>query len=110
MEVSDFLRFGLNARYEKGMDGLRYITSSGGKLDLDGLRTRVYETKHYSDIFTVDLSANYDLKFGKNKLSFGVEILNLLNRKNDQSYATSTSNIEGFAMGRQFYANVKYEY
>jgi hypothetical protein len=110
MELSDFLRFGLNARYEKGVDGLKYITSSGGKLDPDGLRTRVYETKRYNDTFTIDLSADYTLKFKRDKLTFGFEVLNLLNRKNDISYAESSSNIDGYAMGRQFYANVKYEY
>ncbi|MDR2341695.1 MAG: TonB-dependent receptor plug domain-containing protein [Campylobacteraceae bacterium] len=109
-ELSDFLRLRLDARYEKGVDGLRYITSSGGKLDPDGLKTRVYETKHYNDTFTIDLSVDYDLKFKGNKLTFGLEVLNLLNRKNDASYVASSSNIDGYAMGRQFYANVKYEY
>jgi hypothetical protein len=109
MEVSDFLRFGLNARYEKGVHGFEYVDDNGLK-DPDGLDTRNYVSKNYGDIFTVDLSANYDLKFGGNKLTFGVEVLNLLNRKNDASYTENANNIDGYAMGRQFYANVKYEY
>jgi hypothetical protein len=110
MELSDYLNVGLNARYEKGVDGYKWISNSGGLTDSNGMPTKVYESKYYGDIFTVDLSANYDLKIGENKLTFGVEVLNLLNRKNDVSYAASSDNIDGYAMGRQFYANVKYEY
>jgi hypothetical protein len=109
MEVSDFLNLALNARYEKGVDGFRYVDDSG-QSDPNGRNTRNYESKHYGDTFTIDLSANYNLKFGENKLSLGVEVLNLLNRKNDTSYSATSSNIDGYAMGRQFYANVKYEY
>ncbi|MDR2636076.1 MAG: TonB-dependent receptor plug domain-containing protein [Campylobacteraceae bacterium] len=108
--LSNYLNFGLNARYEKGVHGFKWRSNSGGLSDPSGLPTRVYESKNYGDIFTVDLSANYNLKFGENKLLFGVEILNLFNRKNDASYAASDSNIDGYAMGQQFYANVKYEY
>ncbi|MDR1912459.1 MAG: TonB-dependent receptor plug domain-containing protein [Helicobacteraceae bacterium] len=109
MELGDYLNLGLNARYEKGVDGFRWI-SDGGLTDPDGRNTKEYETKHYGDIFTVDLSVNYTLKLNENKLTFGLEVLNLLNRKNDAGYAESYNNVEGYAMGRQFYANVKYEY
>jgi hypothetical protein len=109
MALSDFLRLGLNARYEKGVDGYKYIGDSVLK-DSNGLTTKEYESKHFGDIFNVDLNLDYTLKYGENKLTLGVEVLNLLNRKNDASYSTSSSNIEGYAMDRQFYANVKYEY
>jgi hypothetical protein len=109
MELNDYLRLGLNARYERGVDGYKYVDDLGQN-DPSGRKTRNYESKHYGDIFTVDLAADYDWKFKGNKLTFGVEILNLFNRKNDTSYATSSSNIDSYAMGRQFYANVKYEY
>jgi hypothetical protein len=110
MELSDYLRFGLNARYEKGINAYRYVDWSGGLTAPDGKTTYVYESKNYKDIFTVDLSANYDLKFKGNKLTFGVEVLNLLNRKNDADYSSSNSFVENYAMGRQFYANFRYEY
>jgi hypothetical protein len=109
MELSDYLRFGLNARYEKGVDGYKYV-NNGGLKDHDGKDTRNYESKHYKDSFTVDLTANYDLKFKGNKLTFGVEVLNLLNRKNDADYSSSNNFVENYAMGRQFYANFRYEY
>jgi hypothetical protein len=109
MEVSDYLNVGLSARYEGGVDGYRYVDNNGLS-DPNGKDTRNYESKHYGDTFTVDLSANYDLKFRDNKLTFGLEILNALNRKNDASYSSASSNFDGYAMGRQFYANFKYEY
>jgi hypothetical protein len=109
MELSDYLKLGLNARYEKGVDGYRYVDDSG-LTDPDGRNTRNYESKHYRDTFTVDLSLECILKYGKNKLLFGVEVLNLLNRKNDASYSSSNSFVENYAMGRQFYANFRYEY
>jgi hypothetical protein len=108
-EISDYLKLGLNARYEKGVDGYRYL-DNGGLKDPNGISTRNYESKHYKDTFTVDLTASYDLKIRGNKLTFGLEILNLLNRKNDATYSSSNSFIENYAMGRQFFANFKYEY
>jgi hypothetical protein len=110
MDIGDYLRFGLNARYEKGVDGYKWISNSGGLTDPDGKNTKVYESKHYKDSFTVDLTANYDLKIKGNKLTFGVEVLNLLNRKNDADYSSSNNFVENYAMGRQFYANFRYEY
>ncbi|MDR2341701.1 MAG: TonB-dependent receptor plug domain-containing protein [Campylobacteraceae bacterium] len=109
-ELSDYLKLGLNARYEKGVNGFKWKSNGGGLKDPDNLSTRVYESKYYKDIFTIDLSANYDIKARGNKLTFGLEILNLLNRKNDASYTESSSYIDGYAMGRQFYVNFKYEY
>jgi hypothetical protein len=108
-ELSDSLRLGLNARYEKGVHGFKYL-DDGGLKDPDNLNTRNYISKDFGDIFTIDLSASYDLKIKGNRLTFGLEILNLLNRKNDASYTNSYSNIDGYAMGRQFFANFKYEY
>ncbi|MDR2341498.1 MAG: TonB-dependent receptor plug domain-containing protein [Campylobacteraceae bacterium] len=108
-ELNDYLKLGLNARYEKGVHGFKFVDNLGSK-DPDGLNTRNYASKDYGDIFTIDLSANCDLKIGGNKLTFGLEVLNILNRKNDASYAQGSSNIDGYAMGRQFYANFKYEY
>jgi hypothetical protein len=110
MDIDDYLKFGLNARYEKGVDGYKWVDDWGGLQDPDGKDTRVYESKHYKDSFTVDLTANYDLKLRGNKLTFGVEVLNLLNRKNDADYSSSNSFVENYAMGRQFYANFRYEY
>jgi hypothetical protein len=109
-QVNDNLKLGLNARYEKGVSGYKWVADSGGLLDSDGINTRVYESKHYKDTFTVDLSANYDLKIKGSKLTFGLEVLNLLNRKNDADYSNSNSFVESYAMGRQFYANFRYEY
>jgi hypothetical protein len=109
-QLSGGLKLGINARYEKGVDGYKFVSNSGGKTDPEGIETKVYESKHYGDTFTVDLSANYDLKLKGDKLTFRLEVLNLLNRKNDASYTAGDSNIDGYAMGRQFYANVRYEY
>jgi hypothetical protein len=109
-EINDSLHLGLSARYEKGVDGYKWVSDDGGLKDPDGVNTRVYESKKYKDTFTIDLIANYDLKIRGNKLTFGLEILNLLNRKNDATYATTKTFGDGYAMGRQFYANFRYEY
>jgi hypothetical protein len=110
-QIGENLKLGLNARYEQGVDGYKWVSNSGGLKDHNNVSTRVYESKRYKDSFTVDLSLNYDLKFRKDdKLTFGLEILNALNRKNDADYSSSNSFVDGYAMGRQFYANVRYEY
>jgi hypothetical protein len=110
VQVLDSLRMGAVLRYEKGGDGLKQL-SGNGLDDPNGLPTRAYELKHYGDTVNVDLSVNYDLKIRGNKFIFGLEALNLLNRKNDTSSANGgTSLSEEYAMGRQFYANFKYEF
>ncbi|MDR3177537.1 MAG: TonB-dependent receptor plug domain-containing protein, partial [Campylobacteraceae bacterium] len=106
-QIGENLKLGLNARYEQGVDGYKWVSDSGGLKDHNNVSTRVYESKRYKDSFTVDLSLSYDLKFRKDdKLTFGLEILNALNRKNDADYSSSNSFVDGYAMGRQFYANV----
>jgi hypothetical protein len=113
--VADNLRIKGVAWYQKGGEGLKLVNANGGENDPAGLTTRVFETKNYGDVFNVDLAAHYDLKFGKNMMTFGVEILNLLNRKNDASMTGNSGSfdtpfVEEYAMGRQFYASFRYEY
>jgi outer membrane receptor protein involved in Fe transport len=103
------------AWYQKGGHGLKLVDGRGGDNDPAGLVTRLFESKKYGDIFNVDLSLHYDLKFGKDMMTFGVEILNLLNRKNDASMtgnsgSFSTPFTDEYSMGRQFYASFRYEY
>jgi outer membrane receptor for ferrienterochelin and colicin len=78
----------------------------------DGLPATIYYTKDYRDTFVVDLSANYDIKINGHTLTLGVEVLNLFNRKNEvtsQSGASSSPSDE-YSMGRQYYANIRYDY
>ncbi|MDR1460517.1 MAG: hypothetical protein LBI78_02605 [Campylobacteraceae bacterium] len=106
----DNLRLNTAFRYQQGGYGLKFISNTG-LTDPNGLQTREYELKKYGDTFNVDLSANYDLNIKGNKLTFGVEILNILNRKNDASYTSSaTAFTEEYSMGRQFYADLRYEF
>ncbi|MDR0665247.1 MAG: TonB-dependent receptor plug domain-containing protein [Helicobacteraceae bacterium] len=114
-QIGNSLRVSGVAFYQKGGKGLRLLSSAGGENDPSGLQTRVFETKNYRDVFNVDLAAHYDVKLGEHILTFGVEILNLLNRKNDasgtgNSDSFNTTYIDEYSMGRQFYASLRYEY
>ncbi|MDR0580261.1 MAG: TonB-dependent receptor plug domain-containing protein [Campylobacteraceae bacterium] len=114
-QIFDNLRLKGVAWYQKGGDGLRLLSGRGGETDPVGLTTRVFESKKYKDVFSIDLTAHYDLKFGENTMTFGVEILNLLNRKNDASMTGNSGSFgtpftEEYSMGRQFYASFRYEY
>jgi hypothetical protein len=110
-DISDFLHIGATARYEKGGEGLKFVSRWGGVPDPNGYGTTTYEKKKYSDTFYVDLQLNYDLKFKSNKLTFGLEVLNLFDRVNETiTTGFNGSYTNGYAMGRQFYANFRYEY
>jgi hypothetical protein len=113
--IANALRVSGVAWYQKGGKGLRLFSGTGGDLDPAGLPTRIFEVKNYRDVFNVDLSMHYDLKFGENTMTLGVEILNLLNRKNDASMTGNSGSFgtpltEEYSMGRQFYASLRYEY
>jgi hypothetical protein len=112
--LGDALRISGVAWYQKGGSGLRRLSGTGAN-DPAGLPTRVFEETKYRDVFNIDLSVHYDLKFGENTMTFGVEVLNLLNRKNDASMtgnssSFSTTYTDEYSMGRQFYASLRYEY
>jgi hypothetical protein len=112
--IGNSLRISGVAWYQKGGSGLRRISGTGAD-DPAGLATRIFEETKYKDVFNVDLSVHYDVKFGEHVLTFGMEILNLLNRKNDASMtgnstAFATTYTDEYSMGRQFYASLRYEY
>jgi hypothetical protein len=110
VKFSNYLKMGAVLRYEKGGSGLRQL-SVAGKKDENGLDTRVYELKRYKDTFNVDFTASYELNLKSNKFIFGVEVPNLLNRKNDETSANAASSFsDEYAMGSQFYANFKCEF
>jgi hypothetical protein len=113
-QIANSLRVSGVAFYQKGGRGLRQLSGYGAN-DPSGVQTRIFEEKEYKDVFNVDLSIHYDIKFGEHVLTLGMEILNLLNRKNDasgtgNSDAFSTTYIDEYSMGRQFYASLRYEY
>jgi outer membrane receptor protein involved in Fe transport len=84
-----------------------------GHNDPDGIRTVAFEETNYGDIFNIDLSATVHFKIKNNILKLKVDILNLLNRKNDaDAYygVIASKGSSGYSMGRQFFANVKYEF
>jgi hypothetical protein len=110
VEFSNDLKMGAVFRYEKGGSGLKQL-SAAGKTDSNGLNTRAYELKNYKDTFNVDITASYGLVLKGSKFTLGVEVLNLLNRKNDETSVNAASSFsDEYAMGRQFYANFKYEF
>jgi hypothetical protein len=59
------------------------------------------------------MSAAADFYIKGNKLQFGVDILNLFNKRNDAKayYGVIMSRgDEGNSLGRQFFANFRYEF
>ncbi|MDR1008152.1 MAG: TonB-dependent receptor plug domain-containing protein [Campylobacteraceae bacterium] len=114
-QITDNLRVKGVAWYQKGGRGLRQPSGVIGLNDPSGLETLVYEEKRYKDVFNVDLTAHYDLKLGEHTLTFGLEVLNLLDRKNDASGTIASTSFattftDEYSMGRQFYASFRYEY
>jgi hypothetical protein len=110
VQIGQNLRVNAILRYEKGGQGVKYLSVKGIP-DPEGLPTYEYEDREYGNTFNIDLSANYDLKVKGHTFNLGVDALNLLNRKNDASYTSSASGFtEGYSMGRQLYANFKYEF
>jgi hypothetical protein len=111
VEIFNDLRMNALLRYEKGGSGLRSVTGVTGIPDPDGAPTAVYEKKNYRDTCNVDLSINYDIKISGHKLTLGAEILNIFNRKNDILSADGGSSVNSeYSMGRQYYANARYEF
>ncbi|MDR2789898.1 MAG: TonB-dependent receptor plug domain-containing protein [Campylobacteraceae bacterium] len=99
-------------RYQSGAKGIARL-SGFGHPDPDGIRTVAFEDKTYSDTFNIDMSAAVNFKIKNNKFKAGVDILNVLNKKNesDAYYGVLVSRgHEGYSLGRQFFANVKYEF
>ncbi|MDR1614796.1 MAG: TonB-dependent receptor plug domain-containing protein [Campylobacteraceae bacterium] len=99
-------------RYQSGSKGLIRLSALGGP-DPDGIRTVAFEDINYSDTFNIDLFAAANLKIKGNKFTVGVDILNLLNKKNDSSayYGVLVSRGNtGNSLGRQFFANFRYEF
>ncbi|MDR0762290.1 MAG: TonB-dependent receptor plug domain-containing protein, partial [Campylobacteraceae bacterium] len=99
-------------RYQSGSKGMIRLAGFGHN-DPDGIRTVAFEETNYGDIFNIDLSATVNFKIKNNILKLKVDILNLLNRKNDADayYGVIASRgSSGYSMGRQFFANVKYEF
>lgn len=114
-QISDNLRVKGVAWYQKGGYGLRQLTGGTPLNDPAGIQTLMFEEKKYGDVFNVDLTVHYDLKLKGHTLTFGLEVLNLLNRKNDASGtgnfgSFSTPFTDEYSMGRQFYASFRYEY
>jgi hypothetical protein len=101
-------------RYQSKAKGLERVYNSATAIpDPDGNPTFYYKDVDYKATFDVDLSANLNLDFGKDRLILGVDIINVLNRKNftNVAYGGVGNQIkEGYSMGRQFFANVRYEF
>lgn len=97
-------------RYQASAKGMLY--DGYGLTDPDGLVTYAYEDKEYKATFNMDLSTSITTKIDGQKLIFGIDIFNLFNRQNDTStaYGSSTSSTVKYSMGRQFYANIRYEF
>jgi hypothetical protein len=109
-QIADNLRIKGVAWYQKGGYGLRQLSGTGQN-DPAGLPTLIFEDKRYGDVFNVDLTVHYDLKLGGHTLTLGLDVLNLLNRKNDASGTNNSGTIvDEYSMGRQFYASFRYEY
>ncbi|MDR2081755.1 MAG: TonB-dependent receptor plug domain-containing protein [Campylobacteraceae bacterium] len=99
-------------RYQSGAKGIARL-SGFGHMDPDGIRTVAFEDKSYGGTFNIDIYTAVNLKIKNNKLKIGVDILNLLNRKNESNayYGVLVSRGHtGYSLGRQFFANVRYEF
>ncbi|MDR0664204.1 MAG: TonB-dependent receptor plug domain-containing protein [Helicobacteraceae bacterium] len=113
IEAFKDLHIGALARYEKGGSGLKTAPTGTTPIHTgdDGLPATIYYTKDYRDTFVVDLSVGYDIKIGDHTFALGLEVLNLFNRKNEvTSQSSGTSVSDEYSMGRQYYANVRYEF
>lgn len=97
-------------RYQAASKGM--LSDGTGLMDPYGIATSAYIDMDYGATYNMDLSAAMTTKFNGQKLIFGVDIFNLFNRKNDVStgYASSSISHVTYSMGRQFYANVRYEF
>ncbi|MDR1460158.1 MAG: TonB-dependent receptor plug domain-containing protein [Campylobacteraceae bacterium] len=112
--MASFNYFDLGAilRWQSGAKGMIRLAGFGHN-DPDGIRTVAFEDVDYGSTFNVDLSMAANVKIKNNKLKIGVDILNLLNNKNDASayYGVLTSRgVTSSSLGRQFFANFRYEY
>jgi|GEM_PF-1841892 len=109
-EPYDWLNLTGVLRYQTASKGM--LTDGSGLVDPQGVLTNAYVDVDYKATFNVDLSTAITKKINGQKFIFGVDILNLFNRKNDATtgYASSSTSTVTYTMGRQFYANVRYEF
>ncbi|MDR0580069.1 MAG: TonB-dependent receptor plug domain-containing protein [Campylobacteraceae bacterium] len=112
--TADFFdRFYLTSvlRYQSSAKGLAldYICPSMIP-DPNGIDTICYNDVDYKTTFDMDLSANLNVNIGKDRLILGVDIINVLNRKNYANEVYGDSGQERYSTGRQFFANARYEF
>ncbi|MFV0480896.1 MAG: TonB-dependent receptor plug domain-containing protein [Campylobacteraceae bacterium] len=120
VDFNDYFKlFGVFRYQEGGKAVVRYTAANAGYpalTDPNGITTAIYEVGYYKNTFNIDLAAETDIKIKGNKFIFGIEVFNLMNRKNDSravtgSYSTATATTSGsYSMGRQIYANFRYEF
>ncbi|MDR1285395.1 MAG: TonB-dependent receptor plug domain-containing protein [Campylobacteraceae bacterium] len=108
----NYFELGGVLRYQSASKGMLRL-STFGHSDPDGIRTVAFEDINYGDTFNIDLFAAANLKIKGNKFTIGVDVLNLLNKKNDATAyygVISSRGHEGHSLGRQFFANFRYEF
>ena len=95
----------LNFRYRNGFDR---IEETNVYERIDGVRYEIYETKHYSDSFDLDVNAKLDLartKYGT--LALDLRLSNMLNRIPSKDYVSAT---HAYQFGRQAWIGVTYDF
>jgi hypothetical protein len=108
----NYFELGGVLRYQSASKGIVRLSGFGHD-DPDGVRTVAFEDVNYGNTFNVDLFAAADFEIKGNKFTLGVDVLNLFNKKNDANayYGVLTSRGHtGYSLGRQFFANVRYEF
>lgn len=104
---NDRLRLYNLLRYESATDGLAWVAYE----DIGDLTYVSYKDKHYSDTFNYDLTIEYDvLKYKKSTLTLRLEIMNVLDSKNEMDVSDSRTPSRTYSMGRQFFAGMRYQF
>lgn len=108
----DRVRLMGQVRWEQG--GKRIYTDSARSNKTpgpSGLNLLAYKTAHQEDTLNVDAKLSVDaIKYKDHTLTFELEALNLLDRKNLSNFSTTESSQGSYSLGRQFYVGVKYTF